>query len=169
MKRIAIEKIIIYILGFMFCFFTSLSQGTGSSNFKQEFLNNISSIMQKYNYVETEYITGDLKYVQNDNSIILSYRTSPKNVQLKTVHAEFNLNNESNLNSIYSLLSEIYNENISSYDNEIQKMIRDYTTTGDDQMWDNLNSNRQLVLRIEKTTSTGKDYQLDYSIFVFTP
>lgn len=168
MKRIAIEKIIVYILGFMFCFFISLNQGKSSSNAEQEFLNNVSSIMKKYNYVETECPTDDLEYIQNDNSIILSYIKYPKEVQLSTIHAEFNLNYGSDLNSIYSLLSELYDENISIYSNEIQKMIRDYTTTGEEQMWDDLNSNRQLLLGIKNTTSIGKDYKFYYSITAFT-
>ena len=167
MKRLLIEKILIYILGFLFCFFTSLSQGTSSLNAEQQFLNNISSIMKAYNYVETEYITGDLKYIQNDNNIILAYKAYPEKVQLKTISAEFNLINEDNLNNIYSLLSELYDEDISIYNNKIQKMISEYTKTDKDQMWQDLNSNRQLTLAIEKSTSKGKNYQFYYSITVF--
>lgn len=164
MKRIVIEKIFIYILAFLFCFITSLNQGTNSSNVEQEFLNDIESTMQTYNYVETECLTCNLKYIQEDNSIEFEYNANIDNVKIKTIHAEFNLNYTSDLNNIYSLLSELYNDNVSTYSNEIQKMINDYTTTGEEQMWQDLNSDRQLTLRINKTTSVGKDYQLYYSI-----
>jgi hypothetical protein len=164
MKRIVIEKIFIYILCFLFCFVTSLNQGTISSNVEQEFLNDIASTMKTYNYVETECLTCDLKFIQEDNNIKIEYNANIDDVKIKTIDAEFNLNYTSNLNNIYSLLSKLYKENISTYSSEIQKMINDYTTTGKEQMWQDLNSNRQLTLRINKTTSIGKDYQLYYSI-----
>ena len=73
MKRIVIEKVFIYILGFLFCFITSLNQGISSSNAEQEFLNDIASTMKNYNYVETKCFTCDLKYIQEDNSIEFEY------------------------------------------------------------------------------------------------
>lgn len=167
MKRIVIEKMFVYILGFLFCFITSLNQGTSSSNAEQEFLNGISSTMKTYNYVKTECLTCDLKYMQEDNSIKFEYNANIDDVRIKTISAEFNLNYANDLNGIYSLLSELYSDNISTYSNEIQKMLNDYTTTGEEQMWQDLNSDRQLTLRINKTTSVGKDYQLYYSITAF--
>ena len=146
MKRLLIEKIFIYILGFLFCLFTSLNQGTSSLNVEQQYLSNISSIMKTYNYVKTEDIAGDLNYIQNDNSIILQYKAYPEKVKLKKIYAEFNLINEDNLNNIYSLLGELYDEDISIYNNEIQKMKSNYTITGEEQMWQDLNNNRQLMI-----------------------
>lgn len=167
MKRIVIEKVLVYTLGFLFCFITSLNQGTNSSNAKQDFLNNISSTMRNYNYIETECLTCDLKYIKDDNSIKFKYFVNIEDVKIKTIDAEFNLNYSSNLNSIYLLLSEIYSDNISTYSNKIQKMIDDYTKTGKEQMWQDLNNDRQLTIRINKTTSAEKDYQLYYSIIAF--
>ncbi len=164
MKRIVIEKIFIYILAFLFCFITSFNQGTSSSNVEQEFLNDIESTMQIYNYVKTECLTCDLKYIQEDNSIEFEYNANIDDVKIKTIHAEFNLNYTSDLNNIYLLLSKLYNDNISTYSNEIQKMINDYRISGKEQMFQDLNRDRQLTLRINKTTSTDKDYQLYYSI-----
>lgn len=164
MKRIVIEKIFIYILGFLFCFITSLNQGASSSNAEQEFLDNVSSTMQIYNYVETECLTCDLKYIQEDNSIEFEYNANINDVKIKTIHAEFNLNYTSDLNNIYLLLSKLYNDNISTYNNEIQKMLNDYRISGKEQMFQDLNEHRQLTLRINKTSSTDKDYQLYYSI-----
>ena len=167
MKRIVIEKIFVYILGFLFCFITSLNQGTSSSNVEQEFLNDVASIMKSYNYVETECSICDLKYIQQDNSIKFEYNANIDDVTITAISAEFNLNYVNDLNSIYSLLSELYNDNISKYNNEIQTMLNNYITTGEEQMWQDLNSDRQLTLRINKTTSAGKDYQLYYSITAF--
>lgn len=168
MKRIIIEKIFVYILGFLFCFITSLDQGTRSLKTEQEFTNYISSIMQTYNYVETECQICELEYIQEDNSIRFKYNVNIDTVKIKEITAKFNLNYASDLNNIYLLLSklydDLYDDDISTYSDEIQKMINDYTTTGDEQMWQDLNSDRQLTLRINKTTSSGKDYQLYYSI-----
>lgn len=167
MKRLLIERVIIYILGFLFCFFTALSQGNKASNVEQDFLNNISTIMNNYNYAKTENITGDLEYIQNDNSIILEYKVYSQKVQTKTIRGEFHLNYANDLNSIYSLLSDLSKENILKYNNEIQKLIKDFNSTGEEQMWQDLNSDRQLTFRIEKTSSVGKDFKLYYSAMIF--
>lgn len=62
------------------------------------------------------------------------------------------------------LLSKLYKDDITIYSNDINKMINEFKLNGTEQTFQDLNSDRQLTLRINKTTSVGKDYKLNYSI-----
>ncbi len=167
MKKILLEKLLVYTSLFILLFMISSNEGTIAANTEQEFLDSVAKTMQTYNYTQTDGITCDLKYVQEDNSVTYNYNTSLNEVKIKYISAEINLNYSSDLNNIYSFLSKLYNDDISIYSSEIQKMINDYTTTGQSQIFHDLNNERQLTLEITSTTSIGKDYQLYYSITAF--
>ena len=167
MKRIVIEKIFVYTLGFLFCLITSLNQGNKALNIEHDYLNDIASTMRKYNYVQKECLVCDLEYAKSEDIIDFEYDINPEKLKIKKISAEFNLNYTNDLNNIYSLLNELFSDDVSTYNNEVQTLLNNYAKNGEEQMWQDLNNDRQLTLRIEKTSSIEKDYKLYYSIVVF--
>lgn len=167
MKRIVIEKFIVYTLSFICLITYSLNQGTLSATIEKNFLENTESIMRSYNYVKNNKypVEKELTYEQGDNIVQYKYNINPKKIKIKNLYVYLQLNYIDDLNNIYLFLNKLYPEDVSVYSNEIQKMINNYNNSKEKQMFQDLNNNRQVTLRIEKTTSIGKDYQLYYSIF----
>ena len=163
-KGLIIEKIIVYILGFIFCLIVGLNQGEKSLNAETEFLKEIDNIVVENNYTKTDCLTCDLQYIKNDNRIEYEYDSYPEEVKIKTLTVVLNLSYTDNLNDELLFLNKLYKDDITIYSNDINNMINEFKLNGTEQMFQDLNSDRQLTLRINKTTSTGKDYQLYYSI-----
>lgn len=164
MKGLIIEKIIVYMLGFIFCLVVGLNQGEKSLNIETEFLKEIDNIVLENNYTKTDCLICDLQYVKDDNSIKYEYNTYTEEVKIKTLNVELNLSYTDNLNDELLFLSKLYKDDITIYSNDINKMINEFKLNGTEQTFQDLNSDRQLTLRINKTTSVGKDYKLNYSI-----
>jgi len=167
MKGLIIEKIVVYTLGFIFCLVVGLNQGEKSLNIENEFLREIDNIVIENNYIKTDCLTCDLQYMKDNNSIKYEYNTYTEEVKIKTLNVELNLSYTDNLNDELLFLSKLYKDDITIYSNEINKMINEFKLNGTEQMFQDLNSDRQLTLRINKTTSVGKDYQFYYSIMAF--
>lgn len=168
MKRIIIERIIVYVVTFIFFFTISSKQGSSKSNVENEFFNNIADTMEKYNYTKKDWdLDNNLDYSQGNNKIHYRYYASTEEIKIKNFDAWINLNFTDDLNDVYKFLNELYKEDISIYNNKVQKMISDFKATGKEQMLQDLSSDRQLTLIITKTDSLEKDYELCYSITNF--
>lgn len=171
MKRIIIEKIIIYIVTFIALFTIASKDDNKYNDTKETFINTINSKMEKCNYVNTSNTnynhTTELRYKKEDNEIYYELHTKKDSAKITIFRAELNLTLNENLNDTYTFLENLYDEDFSQYDREINNLINKFISTGDEQTYQDLNADRQNTIRIEKSSSNGKDYKLYFRAIVF--
>lgn len=164
MKRLVIERVIVYVLFIAFILFSSISNGNKSLDVEQRFVNDIESKMKSYNFVSSDCYNCDLKFTKDQDSVTYKYEVYTEKVKVKNMEAVLNLSYESNLNDYYDFLNGLYTDNVSKYNDEIMKMIDEYRKTGEMQIFQELNSTRELTLEISTPVSLN-GYRLRYSIF----
>lgn len=175
MKRIIIERLVIYTLAFCFCLTLSIYQGAKSADLEQKFKNNVATIMKKYNYVKdadsyygpdvgSTYIDTGLTYIKDNNTIEYDYNVYDDGVETDLIRIRLYLNYTDDLENIFLLLKDVYGEDVSIYQKELQELIQKFAETGEEQHFSNLNSDRQIVFNVEAAEAIENDYYLYSSI-----
>lgn len=171
MKRIIIEKLLIYSIAFVVLYLASASAGTKITKMEDEYRKNIYEVMEEYNYIEQKpyrpSIVDELVFLQGDNRVDIEYYVNEQELILRNLFVVIDLDYSDNLSETYSFLNKLYNEDVTKYDNEIKQMIANYTEKNEEQFFEDLDKDRQLILRINKPKSDEKGFQLYYVINYF--
>lgn len=69
------------------------------------------------------------------------------------------------LNSTYEFLNALSKKNISIYDNEIQDMVNNFISTGEEQEISKTVDNRNLIFIIRNSNFDEDDYELYFHIW----
>lgn len=168
MRNIILRRIIIYIIAFIVCLVFSINSAKSSDNAYQNFYDNLNSIMQKHNYVNEnkDTIAYDLKFLNGNNYVRYQLKKTKNETLVKDISSETHLYYNENILTTLNFLNEVYEkEDLKLYQNEIQNLINKYQTTNEDEMFQDLDENRQVTIGIE--SSNDKDFKLYYSVRVF--
>lgn len=168
MRNIILRRIIIYIIVFILLLLLSLNYAKSSDNAYQNFYDNLNSIMQKYNYVDEnkDTIAYDLKFLNGNNYVRYQLIKSKNETIVDDIHSEIHLYYNENILTTLNFLNEIYDkEDLKLYQNEIQNLINKYQTTNEAEIFQDLDENRQVTVRIEN--SDERDFILYYSVTIF--
>lgn len=177
MKKIILNRIIIYSLLLIFCIFIANLDNNASTIALNKFTTNLNKIVTKYGYIETKnyLFDKDYKFTQsgNENNFIILSTISTNTIKIgqvniKKFYTNFNYKYGDDMSNSFNLYEEILNKTkVSDYKSKIEDLISKFKSTKENQKFEELNNERQLIITIEKSKDIEKDFIFRYSVTEF--
>ena len=165
MKRIILERLVVFSIACLFLFTSASNESKEIQNIEDSLVSDIANLMEKYNYEKEDTIVFDLQYTQDNNRIYYDYDITSEEIKSLSITAHINVKFEDDLNSTYEFLNALSKKNISIYDNEIQDMVNNFISTGEEQEISKTVDNRNLIFIIRNSNFDEDDYELYFHIW----
>ncbi len=167
MLKLILERIIVFGLIFALGFAFSSNAGKKYQNLEQNFKNDITQVMDKYNYIEADKSIWDYRFVNGNNEITYEVTINPQQVKVKEIHQKINFTDLVELTQNYELLREIYTDDTVNYAIETEKLYTEFLNTKEEQRFHEYDNKREISIAIENSTDIENTYELNYQIRFF--
>ena len=167
MVKLILERIIVFGLIFSLGFAISSKEGKNYQNNEQNFKNDLTQLMNKYNYVETDKSIWDYRFIKGNNEITYEVTINPQKVKVKKIKIKINFTNLDEIYDDYNVLKEIYSDDVVDFQKETDKLYTEFENTGEKQSFQDLNSKRQIAIWIKKSEDKENVIELNCHITLF--
>ena len=167
MVKLILERIIVFGLIFSLGFAISSKEGKIYQNNEQNFKNDLTQLMNKYNYVETDKSIWDYRFIKGNNEITYEVTINPQKVKVKKIKIKINFTNLDEIYDDYNVLKEIYSDDVVDFQKETDKLYTEFLNNKEEQRFQEYDDKREIAISINNSSDIENAYELTYIITIF--